>query len=64
MSSNSNYLLTNEDNLATNKKIIAKRYRIEKKLGSGNYGTAFLVNDLKNDLLLDSLYFSLVIKKR
>jgi hypothetical protein len=56
--------LTNEDNLATNKKIIAKRYRIEKKLGSGNYGTAFLVNDLKNDELLDSLYFSLVIKKR
>lgn len=34
-----------------NKKILAKRYRVEKKLGSGNYGTAFLVTDLKNNEL-------------
>ena len=30
------------------KKLIANRYRIEKKLGSGNYGTAYLATDLKD----------------
>lgn len=35
------------------KKIRAKRYQIEKKLGFGNYGTAFLVTDLKTDELYD-----------
>ena len=52
MLSNNNSSLTKEENEATNKRILAKRYRIEKKLGSGNYGTAFLVTDLKNDELL------------
>lgn len=32
-----------------NKRIIANRYRVEKKLGSGNYGTAYLVTDLRNN---------------
>lgn len=31
------------------KRMLANRYRIEKKLGSGNYGTAFLVTDLKDE---------------
>lgn len=31
------------------KRVIANRYRIEKKLGSGNYGTAYLVTDLRNN---------------
>ena len=29
------------------KRILANRYRVEKKLGSGNFGTAWLVTDLK-----------------
>jgi len=29
------------------KRVIVNRYRVEKKLGSGNFGTAFLVTDLK-----------------
>jgi hypothetical protein len=29
-------------------RILANRYRIEKKLGSGNFGTAYLVIDQKN----------------
>lgn len=29
------------------KRVLANRYRVEKKLGSGNFGTAFLVTDLK-----------------
>ena len=43
--------LTNEKNDNNNKRVLAKRYAIEKKLGSGNYGTAFLVIDLKYDEL-------------
>ncbi|CAF0886112.1 unnamed protein product [Brachionus calyciflorus] len=31
------------------KRVVANRYRVEKKLGSGNFGTAFLVTDLKTD---------------
>ena len=27
--------------------IYGKRYKIEKKLGAGNFGTAYLVTDLK-----------------
>jgi serine/threonine protein kinase len=38
------------------KRILANRYRVEKKLGSGNYGTAFLVTDLKSET--DNLYLS------
>lgn len=33
------------------KRVLANRYRVEKKLGSGNYGTAFLVKDLKTNEL-------------
>ena len=33
------------------KRVLANRYRVEKKLGSGNFGTAFLVTDLKMDEL-------------
>ena len=29
------------------KRVLANRYRVEKKLGSGNFGTAWLVTDLK-----------------
>ena len=29
------------------KRVIVNRYRVEKKLGSGNFGTAYLVTDLK-----------------
>ncbi len=29
------------------KRILANRYRVENKLGSGNFGTAWLVTDLK-----------------
>ena len=43
--------LVNEKNDNNNKRVLAKRYMIEKKLGSGNYGTAFLVIDLKYDEL-------------
>jgi NIMA (never in mitosis gene a)-related kinase 11 len=40
-----------KENLSSNdeKRIIANRYRVEKKLGSGNFGTAFLVTDLKEN---------------
>ena len=31
------------------KRVLANRYRIEKKLGSGNFGTAFLVTDLNDE---------------
>lgn len=31
------------------KRVLANRYRVEKKLGSGNFGTAFLVTDLKEN---------------
>lgn len=31
----------------SNCRVLANRYRVEKKLGSGNFGTAFLVFDLK-----------------
>ncbi len=30
-------------------RVVADRYRIERKLGSGNFGTAFLVIDLKEN---------------
>lgn len=43
-----------------NKRILANRYRVEKKLGSGNYGTAYLVTDLKDN---DELLVNLLIKK-
>lgn len=29
------------------KRVVVNRYRVEKKLGSGNFGTAYLVTDLK-----------------
>ena len=29
------------------KRVLANRYRVEKRLGSGNFGTAWLVTDLK-----------------
>ena len=44
-------LLLSEENDMDNKRVLSKRYRVEKKLGSGNYGTAFLVTDLKHDEL-------------
>ena len=28
-------------------RVLANRYQVQKKLGSGNFGTAFLVKDLK-----------------
>lgn len=31
------------------KRVVGNRYRIEKKLGSGNFGTAFLCTDLKDN---------------
>ena len=31
------------------KRVLANRYRVEKKLGSGNFGTAFVVTDLKEN---------------
>lgn len=31
------------------KRVLASRYRVEKKLGSGNFGVAFLVTDLKEN---------------
>ena len=31
------------------KRVVNDRYRIEKKLGHGNFGTAFLVTDLKDN---------------
>ena len=31
------------------KRVLANRYRVEKKLGSGNFCTAFLVTDLKEN---------------
>jgi hypothetical protein len=30
------------------KRVVSNRYRVEKKLGSGNFGTAFLITDLKD----------------
>ena len=32
---------------APDKRVLANRYRVEKRLGSGNFGTAWLVTDLK-----------------
>ncbi len=37
------------------KRVLVNRYRVEKKLGSGNFGTAYLVTDLNADT--DKLYF-------
>lgn len=34
---------------ATHGRTMGNRYCIQKKLGSGNYGTAYLVHDLKNN---------------
>jgi hypothetical protein len=31
------------------KRVLGDRYRVEKKLGSGNFGTAFVVTDLKEN---------------
>jgi NIMA (never in mitosis gene a)-related kinase 11 len=31
------------------RRVLANRYRVEKKLGSGNFGVAFLVVDLKEN---------------
>lgn len=31
------------------KRVLGNRYRVEKKLGSGNFGTAFLVTDLNDE---------------
>lgn len=36
-----------EDVPDDDKRVVVNRYRVEKKLGSGNFGTAFLVKDLK-----------------
>ncbi len=47
--------LSNEE-----KRVVAARFRVEKKLGSGNYGTAFLVTDLldtNEQLLVTRLRF-------
>lgn len=37
------------------KRVILNRYQVEKKLGSGNFGTAYLVVDLKTTSKDDSL---------
>jgi len=37
------------------KRVVVNRYRIEKKLGSGNFGTAYLVKDLKTQDLNEQL---------
>ena len=37
------------------KRVIVNRYRVEKKLGSGNFGTAYLVKDLKTKIPGDEL---------
>ena len=37
------------------KRVIVNRYRVEKKLGSGNFGTAYLVKDLKAKIPGDEL---------
>lgn len=41
-----------EEKIAAATLIIANRYKILKKLGSGSFGTAYLISDLKtkNDL--------------
>ena len=36
-----------KDGAPVQKRVLANRYQVEKKLGSGNFGTAFLVKDLK-----------------
>lgn len=35
------------------KRVVVNRYRVEKKLGSGNFGTAYLVTDLKTTVAGD-----------
>lgn len=37
------------------KRVIVNRYRDERKLGSGNFGTAYLVKDLKAKVAEDEL---------
>lgn len=37
------------------KRVVVNRYRVEKKLGSGNFGTAYLVADLKTTNSEDEL---------
>ena len=37
------------------KRVVVNRYRVEKKLGSGNFGTAYLVRDLKTKIPGDEL---------
>lgn len=39
----------------SDKRVILNRYQVERKLGSGNFGTAYLVVDLKTTSLDDSL---------
>ncbi|XP_074645702.1 serine/threonine-protein kinase Nek11-like [Tubulanus polymorphus] len=38
---------TVKDKASAKKRVLANRYQVEKRLGSGNFGTAFLVTDLK-----------------
>lgn len=33
----------------TKKKILVNRYKVDRKLGSGNFGTVFVVEDLKSE---------------
>ena len=39
---------TKEKNSAE-KRVLANRYQVEKKLGSGNFGTAFIVKDIRKN---------------
>lgn len=38
--------ISNEDAEMAKSRILANRYQVIKKIGSGNFGTAFLVKDL------------------
>jgi serine/threonine protein kinase len=40
----------NAESGPSEKKVLGDRYRVEKKLGSGNFGTAFLVTDLVDEV--------------
>ena len=42
------------------KRVLANRYQLEKRLGSGNFGTAWLVTDLKAQDNQQTLYVNLV----
>ena len=33
----------------TKKKVLVNRYKVDRKLGSGNFGTVFVVEDLKSE---------------